>query len=485
VSPPDPAAFLAPVAIALVAVVAATARPVGRSLRGVAWHPATLLLAVAAPAALWVALPPEAYHYAGHEGAYGELLDGGRPWEDLGSYRILPAPSALAAALGEVLPGRGARWIWGLLNRGALVAVLLFGAAAAASLAADRGPRSAARAGLATALGLLAIAPLLGWSATAWAVVPALACGLAALLLGMAGQPGAALAWGAIALGTRMEDAAMLVAAVGAAAALRPPVRGRRAWGLLGGALILALIGAALATRGERLPVESGALDPELVLENLRAIGLGGAWLTPWTLATLLALLLAERGRWRRWAPVALGGLVAVAQLAPMLDLGARHLLPFSALAAVLGGGVAGGRRGWTAALLAPVIAAGLLGADELAHRYAAGPSAHLPAWTEAADAGPAGPLEALLDPACYLVLPNGEEDLPGASPAGDVNEVHNAALELADGRCVQWAVHTEAEFLGDCAAERFDRARRVLRLRPEGWVVRPDGARWLLWKAP
>ncbi len=462
--------------------LAATARPLWTEARSLRWHPATLALAVGAPLAVALLLPPSAYHFSGHEGSYGELLDGARPWGDLASYRIMPTPASLAAALGTALPPSLARGAWLLLNRAALALVILAGAGAAARLGGARHQRAA---GLLAALGLLATAPLIGWSATAFAIVPALACGLVALFLGASGRRGAALAWGALAIGARLETAPLLLAGIAASLPRSGSTRTHRWPTLLAGATALAGVLASLAARPEPLPLETAEIQWAVVVENARVLGLGGAWMSLWALGLIGALLWLERTRWRLWSPLLLGLLAAFLQLIPLLDLGARHLLPASALAAVLAAGLGSARPRWALLALVPLLLLGGRGAWELRHRYAAGPDAHLPAWVAAADRGPSRGLADAIDQDCYVVLPGEPEAALEAARTGDVHEIHNAALELADGHCVQWAVDAEAAFLGDCAGERFDRARRVLRLRPEGWIERPDGARWMLWRAP
>ena len=471
--------------VLLAAVVISTAGPAWRILRGIRWWPATLVLGLAAPLVVWLLLPQAEYHFAGHECAYGELLDGGLPLDELDSHQILPVPSGLAAALGWLLPSQAARWCWLALNRASLGLLVLLAGACAALVARRRG-QDEALAGLLGVVGAWAVTPLFAWSATAWAVTPASAAGALALCFGLAGRPAACLAWGALALGTRMEAAVLLLAGGLAVLSTGWSVLATRKPALVGALLVLAVQGLALASKGTELPLESTRPELSVLLENLRCLALGGAWLTPWAAVGMVATLAARRADARVWWPLAGAGVAALIQPLGLVDVGARHLAPAGLLAAVLLAGLAPGRWGRSLAtlVLAPALVVAFGATRDLSHRYAAGVDAHLPAWVEAADRGRSGRLEELLDEDCYLVLPHGEADHPGAAPSGDVREIHNAARERHDGGCVQWAVHTDAEFLGDTAAERLDRARLVLGLTPSGWVLAPGGDRWLLWEA-
>jgi hypothetical protein len=471
--------------VLLLAVVVATARPGLALARSIRWHPAALGLALAAPLLLAAWLPQSEYHFAGHEGAYGELLDGGWPAEDLASHRIFPVPSSVAAVVGRVLPPDVGRSLWLILNRGSLSLVLLGVGWAAGLLAVRRGQESE-RATLLAVLGALSVAPLLGWSATAFAIVPAVSAGSLSLAFGIARRPAACLAWGALALGTRMESSVLLLAgALAAWPSIRAALSVRKA-ALAGAIAVFVIEAVSLAGKRAELPLESTAPDGLVLLENLRCLALGGSWFTLWAVAGLVGLIVARRADLSSAWPLLAGLAIALIQPLGLVDVGARHLIPAALLICVLVAGLSPGDRGlfWALALLAPALMYGVVGVEQLGHRYAAGPDAHLPSWVAAADTGKKGPLSALVDPDCYLVLPGGEEDHPGAASTGDVREIHNAALELAAGSCVQWAVHTGAEFVGDTAAERFDRARLVLGLKPAGWVERGDGARWMLWEA-
>lgn len=462
-------------ALLVLAVVAATARMGLRDARAALRAPGPWVVAGIGLALTTWLLPRSEYHFAGHEGAYGELLDGVLPRADLGSHRIFPVPSGLAWALGQLLDSELARtvWLWG--NRLALpVAVLAAAWCASRVVGADR------RAPTHAAIGLVLCVPLLAWSATAFAIAPALALGLIALGFGLSGRPAACVAWGGLALGTRMESAVFLLAgALAAWPTLREAVL-RRPLALAGGLAVFAIQAWTLAGKRAELPLESTTPDLSILLENARCLLLGGSWFAPLTLAVLA--LTARRGSLRPGWPLLVGLAIALVQPLGLVDVGARHLLPAAALLGVWA--VSRGGGGWRVPALLAVVALQSTGElRDLVHRYAAGPDAHLPRWTAAADAGGTAPLPDRLDPDCYLVLPGGEEAHPGAAPTGDVREIHNAALEVRRRACVQWAVHTDAEFLGDTAAERFDRARLVLDLEPVGWILRPDDARWLLWE--
>ncbi len=466
----------------VIAVLAATVGAGRRLVRDLRWHPMTWVLALALPLMAALLLPGSEYHFAGHEGAYGQLLDGELPLDDLGSHRIFPVPSGIAWALGALPGSLPTRGLWLFANRASLF-VLVLGLAASAGLLARRREQDEALAGLVAAVALFALIPALGWSATAFAIGPALACGAISLAFGLAGRPGPCLAWGALAFGTRMEVAVLLLAAALAAGPAAWAVSLKRPRpALLIGLLACAMEAVSLAAKRAELPLESTAPDAGVFLENLSCLWLGGAWFRPWVLLALIVLVVL-----RRRPPAALLIALGVALVQPLflVDVGARHLLPAAALIITVGSGLVPGPSGlvFAFAWLALPLIEGSGDLRELSHRYAAGADAHLPAWVEAADAGRSGHIAELVDPDCYLVLPRGEESFPGAASTGDVREIHNAALEIAGGGCVQWATYQDAEFVGDTAAERLDRARFVLGLQPSGWAE-GDGQRWMLWRA-
>ena len=186
-------------------VVACTARPVAHALSGIAWSRTALVLVVAAPLAVAWLMPQREYHFAGHEGAYGELLDGRLPESgDLTGHRTFAVPAGLAWAMGRVAPGHPARGAWLVGNRASLALVLLCLGAVAGRLVSgarekesdDGADRRQRIATLVAILGGLAAVPVAGWSATALFIAPALALGLVALLLGLAREPVAAVAIG-------------------------------------------------------------------------------------------------------------------------------------------------------------------------------------------------------------------------------------------------------------------------------------------------
>ena len=146
----------------LVVVLGLTARPLLEVARGVAWSRLAVVIAVAAPIAVAVLLPQREYHFAGHEGAYGELLDGDMPETgDLSGHRTFAAPAGLAWAAGRIMPGGAARFGWLVWNRASLAVVLLLLAGSAAWLAGE-GTSAQRRATLLAVLGGLAVPALLG-----------------------------------------------------------------------------------------------------------------------------------------------------------------------------------------------------------------------------------------------------------------------------------------------------------------------------------
>ncbi len=488
----------------VVGVIALAAAPLGSALRSMAWSRSALVLVVTAPLVVGWLLPQGEYHFAGHEGAYGELLDGGLPESgDLDGHRTFAVPAGLAWAMGRVAPGSPARTTWLLGNRGALALVLLFLGAAAATLAGDE-PSRQRRASLWAVAGGLTVVPLLGWSATAFFVVPALALGRAALLLGLRDHPAPALAVGALALGSRMETAPLLLAAGLAVGAVRwkEAFSGRRAAVLAVGLGVFAVQAFTLSQKRSELPLEDVRPDPSVLLENLANVQLGGVWCSAWVLLLVVIALLrrVRSGRGRRPAiAIGVGLVVATVQPIGLVDVGARHLLPIAALA-VIGAaaslarlpGSSSTKMGGAGAMVVvvgfplAVLAFTATPAVELRTRYAAGLEAFPASWeAEASATGRTGPAAELLDLSCYVVAPEGRAVWPAARDSTDVREIHRAALARGAGWCVQWVVGDDAEFVGDTRAERLDRAIRTLDLVPVGWIDSPTfGDRpWLLFE--
>ncbi|MCP4867304.1 MAG: hypothetical protein GY898_01120 [Proteobacteria bacterium] len=486
-------------------VVVCTARALRDAVAGAAWSRSAVVLALIAPLVIGVLLPQREYHFAGHEGAYGELLDGELPETgDLSGHRTMAVPAALAWTLGAVLPGEPSRTAWLFANRAAL-ALLLLALGVAAALLAGEDPEAQRRAMLLAVVGALACPPLLGWSATGFFIVPALSFGAIALALGLAGHAAPALAWGSLALASRMETAPLLFAGVA--------VLGWRRWRDLprdrGG--VLALMGAlgvlawqtfGLSQKRSELPLEDVRPDPTVILENLSLLPLGGPWLTLPTVAVLVLFavvagkVLPATAARRGEAAVGFAAGLALVQPAFLVDVGARHFLVAVLLIVVLVA-AAGARAtgpgaprprpsGAVLVLLAVSLAVpSVLGVRDLAARYMAGADSYLPAWVAKADAGTTGDVGSVLEDRCYLVVPGGRSAYRGTRDSGDVREIHRAALALGAGWCVQWAVGGDAEFSGDTRAERLDRAIAVLDLEPVGWVKPAPGSerRWMIFE--
>ena len=486
-------------------VVACTARPIARALAGVAWSRLALLLVVAAPLAVAVVLPQREYHFAGHEGAYGELLDGELPESgDLTGHRTFALPAGLAWAMGRVAPGPPARTAWLVANRASFGLVLLCLGAVAGRLVPrgegepeERQQERQRAATLAAVIGGLAAVPVAGWSATAFFLAPALALGLLALLLGLARSPASAIAWGALAFASRMETAPLLLAGLLAVGLVgwRRAARADRSLGAGAGLLVLAFQAFVLSQKRSELPLEDVRPDPTVIGENLAMTPLGGPWLTVGVLAALVVRAAVAPRPWvtRRAAPaLAVGAVVAVVQPALLVDVGARHLQPAVALVLVLAAAILASvarppssgpvRRGLAASVAALLLALVAVQAAgdwrELTHRYMAGAGAWLPGWVEQADqAGRRGSALDVLDDRCYVAVPGGRETWRGSRDARDVREIHRAALARSAGWCVQWVVEGAAEFSGDTRAERLDRAIRTLDLEPVGWLdPSPEG---------
>ena len=502
----------------VLAVLGLSFGPLREVVAGLRMGPLAVAIAVLAPLGTALLLPQSAYHFAGHEGTYGSLLLGMRPaMDDLESYGTMPLPLGLSWLMGSLWPSAGSQQLWLVLNRLSLGVVVLLIAALAAKSAQLRGldgPRVRRAATLAAGLALLCV-PLIGWSATGYCVVPALALAAVALLLGLCAQPTSALLWSALAVGTRMELAAVVLAALALTGV--PGWRrdlsagGRLRLGVAGVGLVMQL--GLLASKKARLPVDSFTVDSSIFLENLHNIPLGGTLFSPVVGAAALALVAlvwpARRGR--RAATVIISCFV-LALLQPLLliDVGARHFLPAMLLIVPLLGVALGvllsgreapleaeGASSSTRPQVSAVALAGLFIAlfaalslrdlADLQWRYVAGQDGYLPRWEAAADQGLRGSVEGILEPSgCYVVLPGGEEAWSGASEGRDVREVHNSALALREGQCVRWGFASEVEFSGSASAERVDRAVHTLGLQPVGWLdPAPSGERpWILFGA-
>jgi hypothetical protein len=513
-----PTWFLWSQPLLVLAVLGLSFAPLREAAAGLRVGPLALAIAVLAPLATALLLPQSAYHFAGHEGTYGSLLLGMQPaMDDLESYGTMPLPLGLSWLLGTLWPSESSQQLWLGLNRLSLGVVILLIAALAAKSAQLRGleGRGARRAAaLAAGLALLCV-PLLGWSATAYCVVPALALAAVVLLLGLCAQPSSALLWSALALGTRMELAAVVLTALAltVASGWRRDLAagGRLRLGVASAGLVMQL--SLLASKKARLPVDSFTVDSSIFWENLHNIPLGGTLFSPLVGVSALAVVaLVWPGQpGRRVATVLASGFV-LALLQPLLliDVGARHFLPAMllivpllgvALAALLSGREApaeadaaspGSRPQLSAVALAGLFLAlfaalSLRDLADLKWRYVAGQDGYLPRWEAQADQGIRGSVEGVLEPSgCYVVLPGGEETWSGASEGRDVREVHNSALALREGQCVRWGFASEVEFSGSASAERVDRAIHTLGMKPVGWLdPAPSGELpWILFGA-
>jgi hypothetical protein len=464
-----------------------------------------LALSVAAPFLAGAAFPPAAYHWSGHEGTYAILLRAEAVLtDDLGTHRVFPMPAGLAWALGALAPGEGSETLWLLAGRSSLSFLLALAALAAASLRGDRGGGRAASLG--AVAGLAAVPALWGWSTTGSFIVPALVAGAAAILCAIGRRPAFALAWGALALASRLETAPLAMLAI----LLVPPADWRAAGrvglaaaGLLGGFEATLLLGKKVEQTDTAAP-----LDPAIMLENLANLPLGGPYCA-WAALALLGLLVAatwprgQRPALRRSVLLLLSAVAALLQPTILADPGARHFLPASLLLVLLAAdGHASLRAAWRGAGAGPGIAVGagaglvltglvtsgfIHGIKDLHQRWYRGADAWSAPQRRAAEArGSRGPSSEVLDSTCFLAVPGGESSVSGAADVENVWTVHDARLELDSGRCVQWA-WVGPEWAADTRAERLDRAIRTLSLRPAGWVDPPPAGSepWLLFAAP
>ena len=469
-----------------------------------------LLVALCALAPLLVAflLPQSSYHFAGHEGTYGSALLGrAPPLDDLNSYGTMPVPMGLSWLLGSVAPGSYQQQLWLALNRVSMAVVLwmmgLLVCTAAREVSLGRDDARHHRAGWCVVwLGMMSV-PLAAWSATGYFVTPALAMAAAALVLAARGQASLAALWAVLALGSRMELGLVLpaVLVIVPLSAWKKEFLGSGRPRVILAALALALECLLLANKSARLPVDSFTLDASIVWENLLNVPLGGALFAPLTLlAAAAAVALARLGlqQHRLLLVLAVGFFVALLQPMLLIDVGARHFLPamlfgLPLLALSLSSLLAKGLRSQPSSLVFGVVLVALIVAPtlgdyaDLRHRYVAGQDGYLNRWVARADGGIRGTIDELLEPSgCYVVMPGGEQTWRGASPGGDVREVHNSVLALREGQCVRWAVAGEVEFSGAASAERVDRAIHTLGLVAIGWLDPPPlGERpWLLFGA-
>jgi hypothetical protein len=468
-----------------------------------------LALAGLIPLVLALVLPQADYHFSGHEGAYAELLSGVMPQTaDLSSHRTFALPAGLAWAMGRLLPERLALTLWLVGNRVALGLLLVLAAESSATLyrrlwAGDSEVHSQAGGQLAglLALAALCLSPsLLGWSATGFAIVPALALGLLSLRLGLGGRPALALAFGALALGTRMETAPLVLAGLLLCPADRWRASADRSEfaGLCAGLGLFALQALTLSQKSAGPPLEGSASGVAVALENLGNLSLGGPVLSPGaaSLGLLLVLGLAfgqplgSVGLGRiggRWEGVVLGLALAAALAQPLflVDVGARHLQPAVLLAILLlapSAVAAWNQRSRNRSVLRVIcvllggalLVPGLLGLRELDLRYMTGFAAVPSAWHPVLAQAPRGSASDILGSSCYTVLPGGGQSWEGAADTMDVREVHRAAQQRLLGRCVLWGVDNDFEFSGDTRAERLDRAVRTLELAPVAWLDPP-----------
>jgi len=454
-----------------------------------------IALALGLPVLVGLVLPLSDYHFSGHEGAYAELLSGVLPDQaDLTSHRTFALPAGLAWGIGKLLPQEIGETLWLLGNRAALALVLLLLADTSYLLHRrfSSGDEQAPTKIEASVAGMLALAagcltpPLLGWSATGFAVVPALALGLLCLRLGLAGRPGFVLAFGAFALATRMETAPLVLAGL----LLCPPAVWRRSGdgprlpGLCAGLALFSFEALILSQKSAGLPIEDADRGPSVALENIGNIALGGPVLGALAGAVGLLVILrfvssgAMRSGRRELTILGVAAAAALVQPLFLVDVGARHLLPAVVLVILLVAPCVSISRLrlrvlwglWLLVLLVP----GLQGLRDLDRRYMTGFEAVPFAWESALAHAPRGTASEILGNSCYSVVPRGSQNREGAADTMDVREVHRAARELSAGRCVLWVVDNDFEFSGDTRAERLDRAVRTLELQPVAWLDPP-----------
>mgnify|MGYP000394776490 CR=1 FL=1 len=438
-------------------------------------------------AAFWIPIVPDPW--IGHEAIYLALLQGMPPDPaELGATYTMPFAAGVAWWMGVLLPSGPAELLWLAGSRLSFGLVGLLLGAAAAQLVGASARRHALWLGL---LGTALAVPLAAWSATGFGLAPAMVLGSLALLLAVRGHGAAAVVWTTLALATRLEWTGLLPAVVllPGLAALR---KDRGTWVVAALALGLEVLLIQGKTGG--MP---GVPDRHVARDNLANLPLGGPWFSWVTLACVVALVLITAAPglkgWTRLVWIACIG-AAAAQVITILDFGARHLLPAHALvitataAALAGARSAIGRRvGLGAVVGALAVSLAIVGGRgylELRHRVT-GPDPGVLRSHLLQVSPEAQPLDAALDPGCTHLLPGGPDARPGAWNALDPGIVRDSIETVQEGGCIQWALRPGIGFAGDAQIEFADRAVRSLDLRPERWVVAPDGARWFLLRSP
>jgi hypothetical protein len=434
-------------------------------------------------------LPITRYVPGGHEGAYlslaaGLTVDPGAE----GRFATMPVGVSVATFLGLV-GGRGGELVWLLLNRLAVPVAVL--AAAGVGQAGAPGPprgRPAQAAATVAAVLVAACTPLHAWAGTGFFVGPATAFAALALWLGARGKPSAALGWGALAAGSRLETLPLALVAVFIGVLLsrlaRRPRGHRPSFGMIAVAGATAvLVGVDLAGRGAP-PTEGSIPGPDVLMAGFASLPLAGPLASPLVAGlgmVLLALAVfappgARLDPQRRRGPLLLVGLAlaAIAAIVPVLglvDLGSRHALP-ACLALSMLGGIATGQahraRAGRFASTAVASAASILFALQvlpMRTHHAAGDAAPSDSWTRLDPTLPDRPLLR-----CRL-LQEGAAGGPGIGPfsGAELLEAHRAlrAGDLGPGGCLVVDAPDAHVIRGDARADRLDRARVLLDLRP------------------
>ena len=310
-------------------------------------------------------------------------------------------------------------------------------------------------------------------------------------------------------MATRMETAPLVLAGV----LLCPWDSWRRAStgpGLIGlclGLAMLSLQAFTLSQKTAELPVEELGPNVAVALENAGNLHLGGPLLSLGAAALGVLLVLSgplrprfgsglQRKEGGARAGLALLLALGTALIQPLflVDLGARHLQPAVLIAVLLvapsivaawrsGSGMDRVRQALCMMFGLTLVLPGIVGMRELDRRYMHGFDALPPSWDAVLVRAPRGSASELFREGCYLVLPRGIQSWEGASDTMDVREVHRAAGQLEEGRCIHWGVDNDFEFSGDTRSERLDRAISTLGLRPVAWIdPSPRGGRpWVL----
>jgi hypothetical protein len=474
--------------VLLAVVLLSVAGPVVRAAREAG--PLPWLIAAAIPAAIAWILPPDMQGFAGHERVLNGMLHGLLPdLTDPETHSMSTVPQALAWALSTQVDGAvgDAALLW--VNRLSAGVVALM----AGLLAVPGGEAAWIRRWTAATLGalsVLAVVPLMAWSATVYAVAPAAALGLAGLLLAQRGHRGRGLLLLAFAFGCRVEWLGVLLGVWvgGPAEEGRTFRRSAALGGMIAGLLAIGSQGLVFRSRPGGMALSQRLDGTDLVAQAVDVAPLASGALTALGLISiaLLLVILARRGRPSRVVCLVLGAVGAALFAVLARDLATRHFIPAALLlgtAAVAAASTLPGRTAALGLLVLPALLLPISNSAALHHgrwMQSSAPDAAL--WSADPD-GQRWTRASLGAESCVVVTDGLAEPVPGALNSDPVALDRIFAARLDPELCIRWVFGAGDGFNGDCRAERADRARALLDLRPLGWLE-PAGvdSRWMVW---